>query len=180
MKKFKRHITSEEEGKIIGHKIKLKRKKMPKVNVYFNKKNSSGDTKYLSGKFYSKKNDDNYTYRSSYELKCFLTLEKDPNVISYLSETLSIPYKDSYGTKRTYVPDLLVLFKDGSLCVWEIKPEEMLKDIDVQLKAKACRTFLEESFKEHNIDYKFITEKVLFGSNKEYYDFVKSVKIKNN
>ena len=104
-------ILSEEDKKIVGSIIK-KKKKLGKVNVYFNKK--VGDkTKYIQGQFYSKKNKEMIYYRSSYELKCFLDLEKNGEVVSYVSEGLSIPYTDSNRQRRTYVPDLLVLFKDG-------------------------------------------------------------------
>ena len=49
MKKFKKHVSTEEEKKLIGYLTKKKRVK--KVNVYFNKKTSDGQTKYLSGDF---------------------------------------------------------------------------------------------------------------------------------
>ena len=179
-KKIKTPVTSEEEKRLIGHKLKLKKRKgLKKINVYFNKKNNNGQTKYVSGTFYSKKNKDKYTYRSSYELKCFLELEQDSNVVSYLSESLSIPYRDSCNRDRLYIPDILILFSDGSMCVWEIKPEEMLKDADVQAKARACQLFLKGNYPDRNIDYKFITEKKLFSSIKEYTDFLNSIKRKD-
>ena len=43
MKKFKKHVSTEEEKKLIGYLTKKKRVK--KVNVYFNKKTSDGQTK---------------------------------------------------------------------------------------------------------------------------------------
>lgn len=170
MKKLKKHVTSEEEKKLIGYLSK--RKKIRKVNVYFNKKTSDGQTKYLSGDFYSKKNNIEYFYRSSYELKCFLELENDITVDSYVSEGMSLPYKDSKGSTRTYIPDLLVLYKDGSMCVWEIKPNEMVKDADVQLKAEACKRYLKVQFPDINVGYRFITETDLFKTPKEYTTFI--------
>ena len=57
MKKIKKHITSEEEKRLIGHLVKKKKKSGKSVNVYFNKRvESTGKTKYVSGSFYSKKN----------------------------------------------------------------------------------------------------------------------------
>ena len=44
---------SEEERKIIRSKIKKSKKK---INIYFNKKNSKGTRKYITGDFYSNKN----------------------------------------------------------------------------------------------------------------------------
>ena len=92
MKKFKKHVSTEEEKKLIGYLTKKKRVK--KVNVYFNKKTSDGQTKYLSGDFYSRKNNTEYFYRSSYELRFFHLLEKRADVISYEVESIEIPYKD--------------------------------------------------------------------------------------
>lgn len=181
MKKIKKHIASEEEKRLIGHLVK-KKKKAGKVNVYFNKKvNDDGTTKtkYVSGTFYSQKNGASYIYRSSYELMCFIKLEQSPDVVQYLSETLTIPYIDSKGLTRQYIPDLLVLFKDGDICVWEIKPAAMLKDYDVQAKAKACRTYLRDTYKDRTIKYEFITENKLFKNTKEYTDFLNSIKGKD-
>ena len=90
-----------------------------------------------------------------------------------------MPYLDSKGVKRTYIPDLLVLYKDGSMCAIEIKPQEMVKDIDVQLKAKACKKYLKETFTEVKVDYKFMTENDLFTNNKDYLDFLKNNKGKD-
>lgn len=179
-KKIKTPVTSEEEKRLIGHKLKLKKRKgLKKINVYFNKKNNNGQTKYVSGTFYSKKNNASYTYRSSYELMCFIKLEQNPDVIQYLSETMSIPYIDSKGLTRKYIPDLLVLFADGSMCIWEIKPLAMLKDADVKAKAAACKKHLRDAYKERNIKYEFITENKLFKNTKEYTDFLNSIKGKD-
>lgn len=180
MKKIKKHITSEEEKRLIGHLVKKKKKSGKSVNVYFNKRvESTGKTKYVSGFFYSKKNNASYTYRSSYELMCFIKLEQNPDVIQYLSETMSIPYIDSKGLTRKYIPDLLVLFADGSMCIWEIKPLAMLKDADVKAKAAACKKHLRDAYKERNIKYEFITENKLFKNTKEYTDFLNSIKGKD-
>lgn len=164
-------LVTEEERKLVGYLAKKKKSK--KVNVYFNKKAKSGSVKYFNGKFYSKKNKTTFTYRSSYELKFFLDLESNVNVDSYVSECLNVPYVDSTGTRRTYIPDLLVLYKDGSMEVLEIKPKEMVKDLDVQRKAAACRAYLEKHYKGEKMRYKFITEKDLFKSNKEYQAFLR-------
>lgn len=171
MKKLKKHFTSEDEKRLVGYLVK--KKKAKRVNVYFNKK-TDGVVKYFNGKFYSTKNKTTYTYRSSYELKCFQQLERDNDVDSYLSEGMSMPYKDSKGVSRTYVPDLLVLYSNGSMCVFEIKPQEMVKDADVQLKAEACRKYLKETFTDTKVGYKFLTENELFTGNKDYLDFLKN------
>ena len=169
-------LVSEEERKLVGF---LTKKKKAKGNVYFNKQATNGGATYFNGKFYSKKNKTTFNYRSSYELKFFFDLEADKKVDSYVSESLQVPYVDSTGTKRTYIPDLLVLYTDGSMEVLEIKPKAMVKDLDVQRKAVACRAYLEKNFKSETIRYKFITEKDLFKTPKDYTAFLKEHKGKD-
>lgn len=70
----------------------------------------------------------------------------------------------------------MVLYADGKMEITEVKPKIMLKDYDVKAKASACRAYLEETYKDIDIKYRFITEKNLFSSDKEYTDFVKSIK----
>lgn len=174
---FKTPLPSEEERRLVGYLTKKKKASGKKVNVYFNKKNSSTKkTKYFNGKFYSNKNKTTFTYRSSYELKYFFELEADDNVINYLSEGMQIPYVDSEGEKKTYIPDLMILYADGSVRVVEIKPKAMLRDVNVQRKAAACRTYIRNHYKDKDISYKFITEVDLFKTNKEYTEFIEKYK----
>ena len=181
MKKFSkcRPALSEDDKKLIGYLTKKKRVLgKAKTNVYFNK-SSNGAVKYFNGKFYSAKNKTTFTYRSSYELKFFLDLEANSNVDSYVSEALYVPYTDSTGVNKTYIPDLLVLYKDGRMEILEIKPKAMLKDIDVQKKAIACQVYMRKHYANANIRYRFITEKDLFKNTKEYSDFLKENKNKD-
>ena len=178
MKRFStQSLLSEKDKKLVGHLVK--KKKAKGLNVYFNKTKSTGKPKYFSGKFYSKKNDDTYTFRSSYELKCFQDLEKDTTVSSYLSEVLNIPYTDRYKKERIYVPDIIVMYKDGTTCIWEVKPEAMLADYDVKAKAKACKSFMKTMYPDQEVGYRFMTEKVLFKTDRAYVDFLNKNRNKN-
>ena len=85
-------------------------------------------------------------------------------------------YNDVTGKQRIYRPDFMLLYADGSIEITEIKPKAMLKDFDVQSKARSCRLYIEENYKDIKIQYKFVTEKDLFSSDKEYQDFLKSIK----
>lgn len=171
IKKVKKILTEEDKIKIaVASKNKPK-----KVNVYFNKRKSNSDATYLSGNFYSKKNNSIFIYRSSYELRHFLNLEASENIVAYYSEFIQIPYKDSKGTMRTYIPDLVVIDRTGTIQIQEIKPEVMLKDTDVQLKALACKKWIKEHL-DKTSSYVFITEKDLFKTTKEYLDFIKEAK----
>lgn len=135
-----------------------------------------GKGKYIQGDFYSKKNQETYPYKSSYELAYLQQLELDATVLQYIYEPFELYYIDSNSKRRIYRPDFMVLFKDGKILITEIKPEVMLKDYDVQAKARAARQYLKENYTGVDINYKFVTEKNLFNSDKEYTDFIRSIK----
>lgn len=135
-----------------------------------------GKTKYIQGTFYSKKNDDKFAYKSSYELAYLEKLEKDDTVLKYIYEPFEVGYVDFYSKNRMYRPDFMVLNSDGSVFITEIKPEEMLKDFDVQAKAKAAEKFIIDKYPDINMTYKFVTEKHLFKDISEYTKFIQRVK----
>lgn len=173
---FGPHLTEDEKILVKSLSKQKKMRGQGKVKVYFNKsiKNGERSGTYYTGTFHSKKSDGHFTYRSSYELRHFINLEDNPKVTSFYSEIMEVPYKDSKGKNRVYIPDLIVIMEDGSIEVHEIKPTAMLQDIDVQKKAQACRAFANKTF-EQKVKYKFITEKELFKTNKEYIDFLNNV-----
>lgn len=171
---LRKPITSQEERIQIKSAIKKKKK----VNVYFNKKGKNGAPKYFNGDFYSKKNDEIFKYRSSYELAFFYQLEEDEEVTNYMYEPFEVSYIDFYKTQRNYRPDLLILYKDGSIVIAEIKPSTMLADYDVQAKANAAKKFIKDNYKNINVKYKFITEKTIFKDNSEYIKFLNDIKAK--
>lgn len=166
-------IITETDKKLVGHLTK--KKKMAGKSVFFNKRSASGTSAYCTGKFYSLKNDMHFTYRSSYELKFYHMLEADKTVINYIAEGFKVPYIDSAKVARDYIPDLLVLNSDGSVTVYEVKPSEMLTNIDVQKKAQACKKYIKTAFGK-TAKYQFMTEKELFATPKEYTDFLKQLK----
>lgn len=171
-------ILTDEEKIIVKSLSKRKKQKgLGKVNVYFNRRTSADKNMYYTGKYESPKTNGEVTYRSSYELKHFMTLDADDLVANYYSEVIEIPYVDSKGKKRKYIPDLIVVFENGDIEIHEIKPKEMLKDSDVQKKAQACRKFASEAFGQ-SVRYRFITEEDLFKSSKDYMDFLQKCKKK--
>lgn len=135
-----------------------------------------GKTKYVQGDYYSKKNESSYPYKSSYELAYLHQLESNKEVFQYIYEPFELYYKDINDKKRIYRPDFMVLYADGRMEITEIKPTVMLRDYDVQSKALACQLYLRDTFKDLQIPYKFVTEKDLFASDKEYSDFLRSIK----
>lgn len=135
-----------------------------------------GKAKYIQGDFESAKNKMKFPYRSSYELAYLHQLESDDQVVQYIYEPFEVPYTDIDNRKRMYRPDFMILYADGSMKISEVKPSIMLKDYDVQSKARHCREFIKTTFIDVNIEYTFITEKDLFSSEKEYADFLKCIK----
>jgi hypothetical protein len=52
----------------------------------------------------------------------------------------------------------------------------MLRDYDVQAKASAAKAYIKEYYKDHKIEYKFITETMIFADNTEYLNFISEAK----
>jgi hypothetical protein len=147
-------------------------KQSEEPNVYYNKSNGSRG-KYRTGLFHSHKNGSMYPYRSAYEYAYYTKLEKDNSVIEYVVEPFQIPYIDDSGKRRTYKPDIIVLYHDGMLEVVEIKPKAMVGNLIVQRKAAAAKQFLARNYK--HVSYKFITEEEIFETYKEYVELVKTL-----
>lgn len=157
-------------------KSKYKNKKTPiskekhiKENgAYFNIKN-----RYKTGIFISKKNQSKHTYRSSFEFAYLNKLENDKNVIKYITEPFSIPYIDSNGLLKNYIPDVLVLYSDGSIFLYEIKPKAMINASNVRRKATKAIQWLKNNYPD--VKYKFITEDEIFNSDKDYKKLLKDL-----
>jgi hypothetical protein len=83
-------------------------------------------------------------YRSSWELLCMSKFDNDPNVVSWASEEIVVPYLCPVrGDVHRYYPDFLVKMKDGTITMLEIKPESQQK---VPRKGrKSQKTFINEA-----------------------------------
>ena len=136
----------------------------------------TGKSKYIQGSFPSAKNDVSFPYKSSYELAYLQKLENNTKVVQYIYEPFDLYYTDMYSKQRVYKPDFMVLYEDGSILISEVKPQDMLKDFDVQAKAKACKQFIKDNYKDIDISYEFVTEKDLFKDATAYTNFIKNVK----
>jgi hypothetical protein len=77
--------------------------------------------------FYSKKNDRQIYYHSSYELAAFEILEQMSVVKSYDRVRYAIDYEYE-GKTRKYIPDILITYQDGNQEIIEVKPEYQLKN----------------------------------------------------
>lgn len=116
--------------------------------------------KYHQGKYKIKNRDkylgdpDNIVYRSSWELKVLQWLDVHPDVISFSSEEIVIPYiSPADGRYHRYFPDFFVKIrsKDGTVksMILEVKPH-----------AQAI-----EPVKKTKITKRYINEVVTYGVN---------------
>jgi len=170
MRRFKPKLK---HNRVLSGKVKKgKRKRLLselKAKGFVRHKNSNS---YISGLFWSTKNNKEYTFRSTYEFAYFFMLENDDNVESYIVEPFDILYRSPKDNRiHRYIPDIIVLYKDGSLKIIEIKPKCMTTDPVVVRKAEAARKYI----KMYRLDatYEFITEEDIFNTSKDY------VKLKN-
>jgi hypothetical protein len=104
-------------------------------------------------------NSKNIVYRSSWELKMMMHLDKHPDVIQWASEELVIPYKSPYtGKWHRYFPDFWVKYKNkqGEIVttVIEVKPAHECKAPKVQKKRTK----------------KYIREVTTWGTNKSKWE----------
>jgi len=65
----------------------------------------------------------NITYRSSWELRVFNYMDRNPDVIAWSSEEIVIPYRSPIdGRYHRYFPDVYMKTKNGTEYLLEIKP----------------------------------------------------------
>lgn len=114
---------------------------------------------YITGIHHSPKCPTPIKYRSGWEYTVALYLDLDPNVLSYEYESINIRYAIA-GRYRTYIPDFLILYKDGKKVIVEVKRADKLTDRKVIAKATATRKWLKEN-KLDDYDYQFWTGELI-------------------
>lgn len=136
--------------------------------------------KYIQG-YYTPINKDKYQgsklpiYRSSWEHKVMVMFDTNPNIISWASESIKIPYTNPFTGKYTvYVPDFLVTYVDASgkqhTEMIEVKPskETFIEQAKTQKSkaAVALNTYkwaAAQAFaKSHNIRFRVLTENDIY------------------
>lgn len=122
-------------------------------------------------------------YRSLWERKCMVTFDENPNVISWASEELCIPYLSPVdGKVHRYFPDFLVelINKNGDVetLLIEVKPKKQtdlpkkpesgkmtrryIKEVKTYAINNAKWEAAEEVCKKKGWKFKVITEKEIF------------------
>lgn len=117
---------------------------------------SGNNTKHgIKSVFFSAKNNQWIPTGSLLEYIRLFQLEGDSDVASFSRCGDLISYHHT-GKTRRYNPDFLVVTVDGRKRIEEVKPERMLKNEQVQVKASAARAFYKDK-----AEYVFVTEKTM-------------------
>lgn len=88
-------------------------------------------------------------YRSLWERKCMKVFDENPNVVSWGSEEVCIPYKSPVdGKTHRYYPDFIVELKNkqGEIetLVIEVKPSKQTVEPKKPASGKKTRTYINE------------------------------------
>ena len=86
-------------------------------------------------------------YRSGWELVAATYFDQDQNVVSYSYESIVIPYISNLktGRVRRYYPDFLVVYKDGTRKLIEVKRGDKIANALVIKKSNAARVWCEQN-----------------------------------
>ena len=116
-------------------------------------------------------------FRSSWEHKVMVMFDTNPNITSWASESLKIPYQNPFTGKYTvYVPDFVVTYVDAKgnqkAEIIEVKPakETFLEQAKSQQAkaAVALNTFkwaAAQAFaKSHGMTFRVLTESNIFNN----------------
>lgn len=97
--------------------------------------------RYHTGIHVSPKCDEPIKYRSGWELVICKYLDESPDVVCYMYEKIIVPYTTSPRSKklRKYIPDFVIIYKNGDTKMVEVKRENMLTCEKVQRKAEAAK-----------------------------------------
>lgn len=119
-------------------------------------------------------------YRSGWELKFFKFCDINPNVIEWTSEGIVVPYVSPIDNKvHRYFVDNMVYIKEGEIkkrYLIEIKPsKQTMPPVESKRKKKSTMIYEQVTYaqnkakwaaaatyaKQHNMEFKIITEKEL-------------------
>lgn len=102
-------------------------------------------------------------YRSGLERRSYLALDAIAEVMDIATEPFMIEY-DFNGYKLHYVPDIIVRMFDGTIWLFEVKPQNQVHEPKNQAKFYAAKEFCEK----RNMQFGIITnpghvKRMIFG-----------------
>ena len=72
---------------------------------------------------FSTTNTDVVAVESGLEQELVLVLDRDPSLARLIGQPLTVEWAGQRGKGRRHTPDLLALAQDGSVTVWDVRPE---------------------------------------------------------
>jgi hypothetical protein len=129
-----------ENNPAYGGQSKEVREKMSKTRA---ERIQSGEIKLSKGEcvFFQKANKEVFA-RSSWEKDYIEKIDEDQNIISAIFEPFVLPYY--YDQGRNYIPDILIIYKDGTKKLVEIKPSYFLDAEINKCKFAAAQKYCKE------------------------------------
>ena len=123
--------------------------------------------RYKTGIYKSSKCNTPVKYRSGWELTVAKYLDLDPSVVEFQYEGFAIEYVANLktGKTRSYYPDFLVSYRDGTHKLIEVKRQDKLADPLVVKKAKAAEIWCAKQ-KHLKITYEFWTNNMIAAFQK--------------
>lgn len=131
-------------------KAKHPHDKMPKVGASraliwkdISTKNGKMNTKkphFREGYLVSVKNGKEMHYRSGMECEVYEMLERWNEVFKYEEEPFPVKYS-FMGIEHNYFPDIRITFKDGTVEIWEVKPNSQTQIAKNKAKWQACNEY---------------------------------------
>jgi hypothetical protein len=127
-------------------------------------------------------------YRSSWERRFFVFLDRNPKILKWLSEEIVIPYRSIDGKTHRYFPDIYIKTNSGQEFILEIKPYNktippkrkgnILNDMEYlrnRLKWEACEKYC----KNNNYKFQVLTENHInpMFSDRKIYENLEKLKI---
>lgn len=119
-------------------------------------------------------------YRSSWELTFMRWLDNHPNVVSWASEPIKIPYMNPVTRKASiYIPDFLMVYVDKQGTrhqeVVEVKPAKETLLSEAKTRGDKLRHAMNMAkwqaagayCKKHGLKFRVINENHLFGNKKK-------------
>lgn len=132
----KSKLKKSRSQKALWQKVETREKRLPSLLL-----RNESPKRYKTGTHVSPKAD-LVRYKSGMELEFYLMLDKNDSILTYQYEPVLIHYQYK-GELRTYAPDLLITYIDGSQKLVEIKPEYLLLDPQNQAKFTAAQSLYE-------------------------------------
>jgi len=118
-------------------------------------------------------------FRSSWEMKVMIMFDTNPNIASWASESIKIPYQNPFTGKYTvYIPDFLVTYTDAKGIqkaeIIEVKPaKETFMEQAKSKQAKAAvilnsfKWAAAQAFaKSHGMHFRIMNENHIFNNPK--------------